>query len=87
MTTKSASGASRCARITPAAMGRKRDTSGLLGIHAAENSDQRVNATAEIEQDGGTHEQIATETDARQPARFAAAGILVAAKKIYRCGP
>jgi hypothetical protein len=42
----------------------------------------RVNATAEIEQNGGAHEQMATETDARQSARFAAAGILAAAKKL-----
>ena len=47
----------------------------LLGIHAAENLDQRVNATARSGKDGGAHEQVATETDARQPARFTAAGI------------
>jgi hypothetical protein len=35
----------------------------LLGIHAAENSDQRAHVTAEIEEDGGAHEQVGTETD------------------------
>jgi hypothetical protein len=30
----------------------------------------------------GCHEQVATETDARQPARFTAAGILAAAKNL-----
>ena len=47
----------------------------LLGIRAAENSNQQAPVTAEIEQDGGAHERVGTETDPRQTARFAAAGI------------
>jgi hypothetical protein len=59
----------------------------LPGIHAAENSDQQARVIAEIEQDGGADGQVATETDARQPARFTAAGILAAAKKFVDADP
>ena len=79
MTTKSASGSSRRPADHAGGNGAKARGLRLFRIHAAENSDQQSRFTAEIEQDGGADGQVATETDARQPARFTAAGILAAA--------
>ena len=87
MTRKSAFGPSRRTADHAGGNGAKARGLRLLGIHAAENWDQRAHVTAEIEQDGGADGQVATETDARQPARFTAAGILAAAKKFVGAGP
>ena len=84
MTTKTRTRRDRCPADHAGGNGAKARGLRLLGTHAAENSDQRAHVTAEIEQDGGAHEQVATETDARQPARFTAAGILAAANLSVR---
>jgi hypothetical protein len=73
--------------ITPAAMVRKREGSGYSEFMPRKI---RISGCVSLRRSRkmvGHHQQVATETDARQPARVTAAGILAAAKKFVGADP
>jgi hypothetical protein len=82
------SGRAVALRITPAAMGRKREASSYPEFMPRKIGINVVNATAQIEERRvGRTSRWERETDARQPARVAAAEIFAAAKKFVGSDP